>query len=221
MVEDPDICMDWSAPHMALMDIYAALTISAHVPHIKYRHDCGRTKAYSETITGYDHTTIQQVLNAPGLRSNNNVMSTESLKQQCRRCLLAYDPELEATRIKAKGYHHCFAFPEDHENIRNLNPSEIPSVPQNSPGVASFSTIVIGFRQRLYRAALEWQPVTAMPPNEKENGIVYWLDATTVGLKYEDVLAEIRDVDISVIESISILAGPLCASAVLPTGEAW
>lgn len=213
--------MDWAAPHMALMDIYSALTVSAHIPRIKYRHNCDRTKTYSETKTGFDHTTIQQVLNTPGLRSNENVLSVDELKQQCRRCLLTYDPQLEAVRVKAKGYHHCFAFPEDENKVRNLNPDQIPYVPYSYPGVAPFSTIIVAFRQRLYHAALEWQAVTDMPPGERDTGVVYWLDPTTVGLKFSDVLAEIQAADISDITSISILAGPLCASGVLPTGEVW
>jgi len=219
IVEDQDVCMDWAAPHMALMDIYAGLIISAHVPRIKYRHNCDRTKTYSETKTGFDHTTIQQVLNTPGLRSNDSVLSVDKLKQQCRRCLLTYDPQLEVARVKAKGYHHPFAFPEDESRVRNWNAGDIPYVPYSYPGVAPFSTIIVAFRQRLYHSALEWRDVTDAPPYEEEKGVVYWIDPTTIGLKYEDALAEIQGSAIAEITTISILAGPLCATATLPTGE--
>jgi hypothetical protein len=203
------------------MEIYAALTISAHIPRIKYRHNCDRTRSYNELKTGFDHTTIQQVLNTPGLRSNDNVLSVDNLKQQCRRCLLTYDPQLEAGRVKAKGYHHCFAFPEDEAKVRNMNTDQIPFVPYSYPGVAPFSTIIVAFRQRLLHSALEWASATDMPPSERQKGVVYWLDPTSIGLRPEDVLAEIQGANVTDMKSVSILAGPLCAAGYLPTGESW
>lgn len=63
---------------------------------------------------------------------------------------------------------------------------------------------------------MEWRD-SEKPPHEEESGVVYWLDPTTLGLNYEDVLAEIPNIES--VTSISILAGPLCISAILPTGQ--
>lgn len=193
------------------------MIVSNQLPRIKYRHNCDRTIVKNEANYGFDYTTIQQILNTPGLRSNLDVLSLDNLKQQCRRCLLSYDPQLEEARVAAKGYHHCFAFPEDTQRVRNWDANEIPYVPYSYPGVAPFSTIIVAFRQRLYHSALEWKAVVDAPPKEIYSGVVYWLDPTTVGLAYADVMAEIPD--INNVTSISILAGPLCASAYLPTGQ--
>lgn len=202
---------------MALMEIYAASIVSNQLPRIKYRHNCDRTVVKNEAAHGFDYTTIQQVLNTPGLRSNLDVLSMDALKQQCRRCLLSYDPQLEEARVAAKGYHHCFAFPEDTSRVRKWNTSAIPYVPFSYPGVAPFSTIIVAFRQRLYHSALEWQDVVDAPPKERTSGVVYWLDPTTIALSYPDVMAEIPNTHN--LTSISILAGPLCATAYLPTGQ--
>ena len=64
--------------------------------------------------------------------------------------------------------------------------------------------------------ALAWKN-SAKPPMEEQSGVVYWLDPTTVGMEYEDVLAAIPDV--ASVTSVSILAGPDCATALLPTGQ--
>jgi hypothetical protein len=220
VVEDDAVCQDWTAPHFALMEIYATMTVSLHVPRIKYKHSCDRTKKNAEALTGSDYTTIQQVLNSPRLRSDTSILSIEELKQQCRRCLLSFDPELEAARDKVRGFHHCFVFPEDTGRIGNWDPDSIPFTPHRLPGISPLSTIILPLRQRLYHSALEWQGVTDMPPDEQESGVVFWLDTTTIGLAYPDALAEIPD--ISNVTSISILASPLCSSAnwaYLPTGQ--
>lgn len=131
--------------------------------------------------------------------------------------MLAFDPQLEAVRVKSKGYHHCLAWPEDTKGVLKLDPASIPFVPYKFPGVTPFSSMIVAFRQRLYHSALEWQDVTDKPPKEANSGVVYWLDPTTLGLTYHDVLAEIPN--LGNITSLSILSGPLCATAILPTGE--
>ena len=72
--------------------------------------------------------------------------------------------------------------------------------------------------QSLYESALQWSKVTDKPLKEEHSGVVYWLDPTTLGLDYADVLAEIPDIDS--VTSVSILAGPLCVTARFPTGQA-
>lgn len=131
--------------------------------------------------------------------------------------MLAYDPQLEAVRVKSKGYHHCLAWPEDTKGVLSVDPTAVPYVPYGFPGVVPFSSMIVAFRQRLYHSALEWQDVTDKPPQETQSGVVYWLDPTTLGLAYEDVLAEIPD--LGNVTSLSILSGPLCATAILPTGQ--
>jgi hypothetical protein len=149
--EDQDICMDWSAPHMSLMDMLSTLIISAHLPDIKYRPSCDRTTklmdATATTGLNLNFTTIQQVLETAAMQHDPNLLSVDELKQQCRRCLVSYDHEVDTARVKAKGFHHCFAWPEDHSGIRNLDVHKIPHVPYRFPGVAPISTIIIPLRQ--------------------------------------------------------------------------
>ena len=213
VVEDTSTCSDWSAPHYNVLDMHAALIVTAQIKRIKYRHNCDRTRVYDEATIGFDHTTVQQVLNTPGMGTNANIYSAEEIKQQCRRCLLAYDPLVETVRLKSKAVHHCLAWPED--ETRSLDASAIPVVPNRAIGVAAFSTVITPFRQRMYHAALEWQNVTDKPPAEEKSGLVIWLDPTSIGLEYATVLAEI----VRPVSSISVLSGPTCATAFLPTGQ--
>ena len=148
MVENIDVCMDWSAPHLGLMEMFAAMIVSAHVPHVRYRHNCNRTKIqhHYKGEVGFDYTTIQQVIGGtPGVASNTHIRSAEEIKQQCRRCLLSYNPEAEAGRVRAKGYHHCLAWPQDHAGVRKLDPDNLPFVLYNFTGVAPLSTNIVTF----------------------------------------------------------------------------
>jgi hypothetical protein len=127
-------------------------------------------------------------------------------------------------------------------NVQALNPDQIPHVPSPElPGMTPLSTLIVALRERLYQSALEWRHVGNVnadnniqrtlsssssssssnlpqtPPNERESGVIYWIDPTTIGLEYANVLQEIPNLDS--ITSISILAGPLCLTAILPTGQ--
>eukprot|EP00545_Synedropsis_sp_CCMP1620_P006709 CAMPEP_0119007368 /NCGR_PEP_ID=MMETSP1176-20130426/2962_1 /TAXON_ID=265551 /ORGANISM="Synedropsis recta cf, Strain CCMP1620" /LENGTH=735 /DNA_ID=CAMNT_0006959497 /DNA_START=76 /DNA_END=2283 /DNA_ORIENTATION=- len=213
VVEDDSVCSDWSAPHYNMLDIQAALIVTAQIKRIKYRHNCDRTRLYDEATMGFDHTTIQQVMNTPGIGTNKNIFSTEDVKQQCRRCLLQFDPQVESVRIKSKAVHHCLAWPADETRV--LDATTLPFSPSKNNPVTAFSSIIHPFRQRIYHAAMEWQNVTDKPPGEETGGLVIQLDPTSIGLDFATVAAEIEQP----VTSISILSGPTCATAVLPTGQ--
>ena len=52
---------------------------------------------------------------------------------------------------------------------------------------------------------------------EEKSGVVLWLDPTSVGLAFNDLLDVIPN--IAKVSSISILSGPACIEASLPTGQ--
>lgn len=203
------------------MEIFAALVVSPHVPRIQYRHNCNTQTSNDEpSDVLFDFTTIQQALNAPpGSVKVDHKVSLDDLKQQCKRCLLSFDSHVEGSRVKSRAFHHCFVWPESASNLRVdvTHPEQIPYVPYNYPGVTPvpLSSIIVAVRAIFHNAVLDWREKMATP-KEPDGSVVYWIDPTTIGLRYEDVLAEIPHNA----TSIAILAGPLCAiGTILPTGE--
>lgn len=110
--EHIDVCMDWSAPHITMLDLISASILASIVPGLTYRHECGRTRPWDEAVIGFDHTTFQQAFPLTNMVADTNVMTLDDLKQQCKAALMDYDPVLELTRRKAYIYHHPFAWPE-------------------------------------------------------------------------------------------------------------
>lgn len=110
--EHMDVCMDWSAPHITMLDLISGSILASVVPGLTYRHECGRTRAWDEAVIGFDHTTFQQGFPLTNMVADTNVMTVDELKQQCKAVLMDYDPVLERTRRKAYIYHHPFAWPE-------------------------------------------------------------------------------------------------------------
>lgn len=108
--EDQDVCIDWSSPHMSLLEMISSTVIAAYLPDIKYSHNCDHTQKSTHLSPWFNFTTIQQAIGSISMRPDASV--ADRIKQQCRRCLVSYDEEVEMSRIKANGYHHCFAWPE-------------------------------------------------------------------------------------------------------------
>ena len=143
--EDQDVCLDWRAPHMSLLDMFSSMMISAYMNDTNYRPYCDRTRDNHGSFK-LNFTTIQQVLGTFTLWHEVKIVSVETLKQQCKRCLLNYEPHIETTRIKSNGFHHCFAWPEDHDSTRNIDVKNIPHVPYQKNDLP-MSAYIISIRQ--------------------------------------------------------------------------
>ena len=68
----------------------------------------------------------------------------------------------------------------------------------------------------LHNVARTWK-ASEKPLQEEDSGLVIWLDSSSVGLEYDEILKAIpRD---SMLSSISVLSGMGCVNAHLPTGQ--
>ena len=63
VLENHDICVDWTAPHYAMMEIIASqiLSTAIPVPGIGYQHKCAEFRASDEGLLGFDWTTFQTI----------------------------------------------------------------------------------------------------------------------------------------------------------------
>lgn len=115
--EDQDTCSDWSSPHMSLLEMFSSAMIAAFLPDIQYRHNCDHTHKATHFSPWLNFTTLQQAIDTISIPQDTKGMGVDRIKQQCRRCLLSYDEGAEVSRIKANGYHHCFAWPESNAEL--------------------------------------------------------------------------------------------------------
>ena len=69
VLENQDICVDWSAPHYAMMEIVASQILSAAIPvsGISYAHGCAEFRASNEVLLGFDYTPFQTIYQQAGL----------------------------------------------------------------------------------------------------------------------------------------------------------
>jgi hypothetical protein len=109
--ENPRTCMDWTAPHSNMLDIFSADIIASVTPGVRYRHECEITRTWDEAVVGCDHTTIQQAFNDAVMGVSNQIIDEQAIKDQCKAVLMDFDPLAYATQRKAFAYHHPFAFP--------------------------------------------------------------------------------------------------------------
>jgi hypothetical protein len=205
-------CKDWSSPHASIMDIISALVVTRFTPSVRYRHNCASTRVFDEDTIGFDHTTVQQVISNAVLAVQDVVSNSTAVYQQCRRCLMYFNPTVESARVGSKAHHHCFAWPN--LATKNTNVSKIP----NLPGGAYFSPLSMVIQpllQRYYQAALQFSNVTSIPPQETQSGVVIFIDQNSLGLNYSTYMKYIP----AGATSITILAGPLCAKAYLSIGQ--
>jgi 3D (Asp-Asp-Asp) domain-containing protein len=210
--EQAATCKDWSSPHSSIMDIISALIITRFTPLVRYRHNCDRTRVFDEVTTGFDHSTIQQVISTPTLGIQDGVGNATFIYQQCRRCLMYFSPQIEAARVGSKAHHHCFAWPQ--VATANTNVNNIPNLPSGSQ-ISPLSMVIVPLVQRYYHAAVQFRAVTNKPPQEEQSGVIIYIDQYSLGLNYTTYLSYIP-VGAS---SITVLTGPLCAKAYLSTGQ--
>lgn len=212
VAEQPATCKDWSSPHNSILDIISALIITRFTPLVRYRHNCDRTRVFDEATLGFDHSTVQQVISTPTLGVQDGVGNATFIYQQCRRCLMYFDPEVESARVTSKAHHHCFAWPK--VATANANVNSIPNLPSGSQ-ISPLSMVILPLVQRYYHAAVQFRAVTNKPPQEEQSGVVVYIDQNTLGTDYSLYLNYIP-IGAS---SITVLAGPLCAKAYLSTGK--
>jgi hypothetical protein len=110
--EDQNVCIDWSSPHLSLLEMISSAMIAVYLPDTKYSNNCDKTQKATRFSPLLNFTTIQQAIGTMSMQHNPDILALDKIKQQCRRCLMSYDEEVEVSRIKANGYHHCFAWPE-------------------------------------------------------------------------------------------------------------
>lgn len=212
VTENDGTCKDWSSPHGSMMDVVSALVVTRFCKSSKYRHNCDRVRVYDEDSIGFDHSTIQQALSTPTLGNDEGLGNEAFVKDQCRRALMYFDPQVESARISSKAHHHCFAWPD--LASKNTDVNNIPNLP-TAAHVTPLSMIIQPLVQRYYHAAVQWRDVTDKPPQEENSGVIIYLDQLTLGVNYTAYLNYIP----ASASSITILSGPLCAKAYLKTGQ--
>jgi hypothetical protein len=212
VVEYDGTCKDWSSPHGSVMDIVSALVVTKFCQSSKYRNNCDRVRVYDESSIGFDHSTIQEALSTPTLGYDNSLGDEDFVKNQCRRALIYFDPQVESARIGSKAHHHCFAWPD--VLTKNTDVNRIPNLPTVSY-MSPLSLVIQPLIQRYYHAAVQWRDVTDKPPQEENSGVIVYFDQLTLGINYTTY----RNYIPSSASSITILSGPLCAKAFLKTGQ--
>lgn len=222
--EHRDVCLDWSAPHYNMMEIIASSILNTVLTRVRYRHACPDHREYEEAMRGYDWSTVQTVFQEPAMAVNQDLVLPQRFKDVCKACLEGYDKDTENYRVKSRSFGHCFALPEDSTMYNTpLTLSEVtentvlplPSQPNLEGNIAPISAIADVLRTRLWHSAAEWNNVTDHPPNEFFKGTVILIDTGSYAVDpsvYMDFIAPDTD-------SISIISGPLCYTANLPTGE--
>lgn len=224
ILEHEDVCLDWTSPHYSMMEIIANSVLHTVLPRIRYRHGCPSHREYDEYKRGYDWSTFQSVLQEPAMAVNQDLVDPDLFLDQCKYCLETYDPTLDESRIRARSFHHCFAFPEESNLYKNpivvepvTEPTVValPSAPNPLQSSAPISAVLRPLRARLVHSAAEWVNVTDAPPFEKSSGTVILIDPGTLAIR-PDIYKDFISPDTT---SIAILVGPLCYAARLPNGE--
>jgi len=222
-VEDDSVCMDWTSPHERLLEIISSSILDRVNGKSRYRHDCYRTRQFDEAVIGMDRTTIQQVIPVARMDPHITMISSDDMKAQCKVCLANFEPEVEKAQFKAITSHHCFGFPQKWEgstwdqSVTMTIAGKTIVVPEEPvpPNVVPLSVVFKQVRNRLGYAAKIFSNVTDAPPQEHISGVVIYLDPTSKGVAKE-LYAPFFPAKVT---SISVLSSPLCATAILATGQ--
>jgi hypothetical protein len=219
--------MDWTSPHYRVMEIIGASILDRVNGYSRYRHDCYRSRTWDEGVTGYDRTTVQQMLPVARMTPNQELFNETEFHTQCKVCLEQFDPVKEKNRVKAAAFHHCFTWPEAFEDHNYADAITYEAglvgqkvvLPQNAtkPNTAPITSVWKQIRNRLGYVSKTFSNVTDSPPNEHNSGVVIYIDPSTTGIAKEIYPSYWSD--LGGVTSITILASPLCAVAYLPTGQ--
>ena len=224
-VEDDTVCMDWSSPHERLLEIFSSSILDRVNGKSRYRHDCYKSRQWDEAVTGMDRTTIQQMIPVARMDPNLLLVSETDMRAQCKVCLANFEPYVEKNQFKAYASHQCFSFPQEWEGetwSKNVKVAtgiagDAIILPEDPvvPNVVPLSTIYKQIRNRLGYVAKIFSNVTDAPPEEHNSGVVIFIDPTSKAIEKE-VYAKFFS---GVVTSITVLSSPLCATAVLATGQ--
>ncbi len=194
VVEDPAICVDWSAPHFSIMNIFASSLIAAKGLDygLRYSHDCHNfiPQTRDGGQTHYDYTTAQEVLTENLISENDaNSVDEKLVKSLCHGCISQY--ESNASTHFAGMTHHCFLFPGV-----SLSNQEVP-----------LTSILSSFVDRMRHLTEDWIDATDALDFEDESGVIIGLDekSTFMDMAYYDRVITVPPT------SIQILASAKCA----------
>jgi hypothetical protein len=225
--EDDTNCLDWTSPHYRVMEIIGASILDRVNGYSRYRHDCYRSRTWDEGVTGFDRTTVQQMLPIARMTPNQDLFNETEFHTQCKVCLEQFDPTTEKNRVKSAAFHHCFTWPETFEDhdYADATTYEVGLVgqkvvlPQNAtkPNTAPITSVWKQIRNRLGYVSKIFSNVTDSPPNEHNSGVVIYIDPSTTGIDKE--IYPSYWANLGGVTSISVLSSPLCAVAYLPTGQ--
>ena len=222
-VEDDTPCLDWTSPHYRLLEIFSSSMLDRVNGFSRYRHDCYRSRQWDEAVTGMDRTTVQQMLPVARLDPNEELVTADQMKQQCKVCLMQFHSSKEATRVKSFATHHCFGWPESwtgHDYTVSTTPGtrgDVVTLPESPavPNVVPLSAIATPVRSRLGYVAKIFSNITDAPPDEHRSGVVIYLDPTSYGIAKE-IYPNYFPASVT---SITVLTSPLCATAYLRSGQ--
>lgn len=223
--EDESVCLDWTAPHYRLLELFGALIVDHVNDATRYRHDCYRSRTWDEALTGMDRTTVQQAISVARVEPREDMIVTQDVKDQCKICLEQLDLNAEQNhRVYAKATHHCLSWPtsfDGHNFTMTLDGTGVcgtklvlPNAP-SKPNIVPLSSIYKAVRSRLQHVAKIFTNVTDAPPAESESGVVIYVDTSSYAIDKTIFPLYFPPT----VTSITVLSNPLCAVGYLPTGE--
>ena len=78
VLENKEICVDYTAPHYAMLEIIASQILGTAISNlgmsISYDHMCADFRAYDEALVGFDWTTLQMVYQEASMGVNAEAM---------------------------------------------------------------------------------------------------------------------------------------------------
>ena len=202
VMEDPAVCVDWSAPQYSMMTLFASSLIAAKGVEygLRYTHDCHSFIPHTRQNieTHYDFTSAQQVLPENLIsKSDEDSVDDGLIESLCHGCISHYETVEPSTY--AGMTHHCLLFPggATSEKLKE-DKHEVP-----------LSSILPSVVDRLRHMSDDWIDATDSLDFEDESGVIVALDEKSTFMDfgyYDRVLPESPT-------SIQILASSNCAVA--------
>jgi len=219
--ENRDICLDWTAPHYAMLEVIASSILNTVSPsQIKYRHGCPSHRENDEALRGFDWTTFQAIFQEPGITVDFDLVPLNDFRDQCKWCLDDWDLANDDNLVRGRAINHCFSHPPSTSDV-SLSPVDIytnvdlPTSHSEVTAKAPITAMVGPLKTRLHHSAMTWLNVTDNPPSEMDSGLVIIIDAESYGVDplHIDAMAPTD------LTSVAVIVGPLCVVATLPTGQ--
>mmetsp|Transcript_219 Transcript_219/g.322 ORF Transcript_219/g.322 Transcript_219/m.322 type:complete len:765 (-) Transcript_219:2068-4362(-) len=198
VVEDPAICLDWSAPHYSIMAIFASSLVASKGLDLglRYNHNCHNfmLKSREDKNTQYDYTTAQQVLTENLISAQDaDDVSVGLVESLCHGCI-SHHNQVQPKPIGGLT-HHCFLFPGGQSaNVLRENRQELP-----------LSSILSSFVDRLRHLTEDWNDATDALDFEDESGVIVALDEKSSYMEtaYYDRVITTTPTSIQIFASVS------------------